>query len=51
MEYSAAGKAAQPLGTYVIFVNNSDGLDARLRDIAATEALKRVNLCIGVPAE
>jgi hypothetical protein len=46
---AAAGKAAQPLGAYVIFVNNSDGLDKNLRGIAECEALKRVNQCIGAP--
>jgi hypothetical protein len=46
---AAAGKAAQPLGAYVIFVNNADGLDKQLRGMAECEALKRVNLCIGAP--
>ncbi len=46
---AAAGKTAQPLGAYVIFVNNADGLDKQLRGMAEKEALKRVNLCIGAP--
>jgi hypothetical protein len=46
---AAAGKAAQPLGAYVLFVNNADGLDKQLRGMAEKEALKRVNLCIGAP--
>ncbi len=44
---AAAGKAGRHLGTYVLFVNNSDGLDKRLRGMAQKEALKRVSLCIG----
>ena len=40
---------ARNLGVYVIFVNNSDGLDQRLRGMAEEETLKRVNLCIGAP--
>ena len=46
---AAAGKAARPLGAYVIFVSNADGLDKRLRGMAEKEALKRVSLCIGAP--
>ena len=46
---AAAGKAGNPLGAYVIFVSNSDGLDKRLRQMAHKEALNRVSLCIGAP--
>jgi len=46
---AVAGKTANPLGVYVIFVNNADGLDKRLREMAEKEGLKHVNLCIGVP--
>jgi hypothetical protein len=46
---AVAGKTAAPLGAYVIFVNDADGLDQRLRGMAEKEALKRVNLCVGVP--
>lgn len=46
---AAAGKRATPVGAYVIFVNNRDGLDKRLRAMAAKDALKRVSLCIGAP--
>lgn len=44
---AAAGKTARPLGAYVLFVNNADGLDKRLRALAEKETLKRVSLCIG----
>lgn len=46
---AAAGKTARPLGAYIIFVGNSDGLDKQLRGIAEKEALTRVSLCIGAP--
>jgi hypothetical protein len=46
---AAAGKTPRPLGAYIIFVSNSDGLDGRLRGMAEKEALKRVSLCIGAP--
>jgi hypothetical protein len=46
---SAAGKTPRPVGAYVIFVNNSDGLDKRLLGLAEKEGLKRVSLCIGEP--
>jgi hypothetical protein len=46
---AVAGKTARPPGAYVLFVNNADGLDKRLRDIADKKALKRVSLCIGAP--
>jgi hypothetical protein len=42
---TAAGKP----GVYVIFLNNSDGLDHQLREMAEKEALKRVSVCIGAP--
>ena len=46
---AAAGKTPQPLGAYVLFVSNRDGLDRRLRETAEKEGLKRVSLCIGDP--
>ena len=46
---AAAGKSARPQGVYVIFVNNADGLDKRLRAMAEKAALKNVSLCIGTP--
>jgi hypothetical protein len=36
-------------GVFVIFDNNVNGLDGRLREMAEKEALKRVSLCIGPP--
>src|SRR5262249_35225134 len=44
---AAAGKTARPAGAFVIFVNNADGLDRRLRALAEKEGLKRASLCIG----
>ena len=46
-----AGKCPRPLGVYVIFVNNADGLDKQLRGMAEENALKRVSLGIGAPPE
>ena len=46
---AAAGKSARPQGVYVIFVNNADGLDKRLRAMAEKAGLKHVSLCIGTP--
>ena len=46
---AASGKHSRTLGAYVIFVNNSDGLDNQLRGLAEKEALPHVNLCIGAP--
>jgi hypothetical protein len=46
---AAAGKTSRPLGAYVLFMNNGNGLDQRLRHLAEKEALKRVALGIGVP--
>jgi hypothetical protein len=48
-QLDAAGKWPRPLGVYVIFVNNSDGLEQRLREMAEKTALKHVSLCIGAP--
>jgi hypothetical protein len=45
------GKGPRPVGVYVIFVSNADGLDKRLREMAEKEALKRVSLCVGKPPE
>jgi hypothetical protein len=46
---AAAGKTSRPLGAYVLFLNNSNGLDQRLRQVGEKEAIKRVALGIGVP--
>ena len=46
---AAAGKSARPPGAFVIFVNNADGLDKRLRAMAEKAGLKHVSLCIGTP--
>jgi hypothetical protein len=46
---AAVGKTPRPLGAYVLFMNNSSGLDQRLRRLAETEAIKQVSLGIGVP--
>ena len=46
---AASSKAARPLGTYVIFVDNSEGLDQQLRALAVKESLKRVSIGICVP--
>jgi hypothetical protein len=46
---AAAGKTARPVGAYVIFISNADGLDNRLRSRAEKDGLKRVHLCIGEP--
>ncbi len=46
-----AGKSPRPLGIYIIFVNNSDGLDKKLTQIAEKEALKSVCLGIGAPPD
>jgi len=45
----AEGKTQRKLGAYFIFVNNTNGLDQQLRDLAAKESLKHVGLGIGVP--
>jgi hypothetical protein len=46
-QLKAAGKHPRALGAYIIFQNNSEGLNVRLRSIAEKESLKRVSLCIG----
>jgi hypothetical protein len=46
---AAAGKTARPVGAYVIFVSDAEGLDQRLRGLAEKESLRRVSLCIGAP--
>jgi hypothetical protein len=48
---AASGKGPRPVGVYVIFVNNADGLDNQLRELADKESLKRVHLCIGPPKD
>jgi hypothetical protein len=47
----AVGKTPRAAGAFVLFVNNADGLDRRLREMAEKEALKRVSLCIGAPPQ
>jgi hypothetical protein len=46
---AAAGKTKRPLGAYILFVANANGLDQQLRDLAEKESLKRVALAIGAP--
>jgi hypothetical protein len=46
---AAAGKTPNRLGAFVLFANNSNGLDQKLRVMAATEDLKSVSLSIGGP--
>jgi hypothetical protein len=48
---AAAGKSPRTLGAYVIFLNNSDGLDGQLRALAEVEGLQRVSLGIGAPPD
>ena len=48
---AVAGKGPRPLGTYVIFLKNTDGLDQQLRSLAEREGLKRVSLGIGAPPD
>src|SRR5262245_44645514 len=43
----AEGKTKRKLGAYFIFVNDSNGLDKKLRDLAEKEGLKHVGLGIG----
>src|SRR6516164_7390056 len=45
----AVGKTPRELGAYVLFLNNGNGLDQRLRRLAETESIKRVALAIDVP--
>jgi hypothetical protein len=46
---AASGKTSQPLGAYVLHMNNGSGLDQRLRRLAEAEAIRQVALGIGVP--
>ena len=46
---AAAGKTPRTAGVYVLFDNQGEGLDKRLRDVAEKESLKCVSLCIGGP--
>jgi hypothetical protein len=48
---AAVGKTPRPLGAYVMYLNNSNGLDQRLRTLAETAAIKQVALGIGVPPQ
>jgi hypothetical protein len=48
---AAAGKTPRPLGAYVMYLNNVDGLDQRLRRLAETEAIKSVAFAIGAPPQ
>jgi len=45
----ATQKTRRPLGVFVMFVNDSPGLDQGLRTLAEKEALKEVPLGIGAP--
>lgn len=45
----ATRTGARAPGAFVIFINNGDSLDHKLRQMAEKEGLKRVNLCIGAP--
>jgi len=46
---AAVGKTPRQLGAYVMFMNDSGGLEQRLRDLAKKEAIQRVALGIGAP--
>jgi hypothetical protein len=46
---AAVGKTPRQLGAYVMFMNDSKGLDQRLRSLAEKEKIQRVALGIGVP--
>jgi len=46
---AAVGKTPRQLGAYVLFMNNANGLDQRLRGLADKQAIQRVALGIGVP--
>jgi hypothetical protein len=46
---AAVGKTPRELGAYVLCMNNSNGLDHRLRHLAEKEAIKRVALGISAP--
>ena len=48
---AAVGKTPRQLGVYVLFMNNANGLDQRLRSMAEKTALQRVDLGIGVPPQ
>jgi hypothetical protein len=51
-EAAGVRQSGPELGTYVIFVNNADGLECDLDEMARNESLKRVSLGIGaVPAD
>jgi hypothetical protein len=45
----AVGKTRRQLGTFVMFMNDSAGLEDRLRALAQKEGLQRVPLGIGAP--
>jgi hypothetical protein len=46
---AAVGKTPRQLGAFVLFMNDSKGLDQRLRSLAEKEGIQRVALGIGVP--
>jgi hypothetical protein len=46
---AAVGQTRRPVGAYVMFLQDSGGLDQRLRGLAEKEAIQRVALGIGVP--
>jgi hypothetical protein len=47
--HAAVGKTPRELGAYVLYMNNSNGLDQHLACLAKTEGIQRVALGIGVP--
>jgi hypothetical protein len=46
---AAVGQTPRPLGAYVMFLSDSNGLDQRLRGWAEKDAIQRVALGIGAP--
>ena len=48
---AAVGQTPRALGAYVMFMQDSDGLDQRLRDIAKKQTIQRVALGIGAPPD
>lgn len=45
----AVNRTPRPLGSYVMYMKDSPGLDQSLRNLADSEAIKQVALGIGVP--
>jgi hypothetical protein len=46
---AAVGQTPRPVGAYVMFLKDENGLDLRLRGLAEKEAIQRVALGIGAP--